>query len=70
MEDIEKKYWIKSGVYVRHDDLPGIKITVDEIERTHKNEMGKKLVKGVRCHWIVDGKQQVGLFRTTEIKPW
>lgn len=64
----QDKHWIKPGMYVKHYSLPGVRITVDFVDRVKTENRG--LVVGVRCHWIWNGEMKEGIFRTTELEPW
>ena len=66
----KEKYWITSGVEVRHKVFDQVMI-VDKIVRrsSHKDgEPSKVFIEGVRCYWIdKEGKHQTGMFHTKHL---
>ena len=78
VENKSDRYWIKAGVAVAHRDWPNRKMLVDEIKKQSKtikdengNDIRKKFVVGVDCHWFDDdGRYDKGRFLTMELIPF
>jgi hypothetical protein len=68
--ELNGKYWIKTGVVVRHKTYPDFQMTV---ERVAKKTLPDKrvLILGVDCHWIdSSGRFQKGRFLTMDLIPY
>lgn len=68
--ELNGKYWIKTGIVVRHKTYPDLQMTV---ERVAKKTLPDKrvLILGVDCHWIdSSGRYQKGRFLTMDLLPY
>lgn len=74
MTQAQEKNWIKSGCSVKHNDIPGVKIIVDRIIRrrlsAREGMAPRNIVVGVECHWMIGGRQEKGIFHTSELSPY
>jgi hypothetical protein len=74
----EDKYWLKTGVIVKHRDFLDVKMIVDRVvksTRKIKDLKGEEIVKtfvvGVDVHWLdKEMKYSSGRFLTIELLKW
>jgi hypothetical protein len=68
--EINGKYWIKTGVVVRHKTYPDFKMTVERVAKKILPDK-RTIILGVDCHWIdSSGRYQKGRFLTMDLLPY